>query len=994
MSRQETSNTFSDGLIKDLNPINTPDTALTDCVNGTIITYDGNEYSLQNDRGNYALENCKLPDGYIPVGTAEYGGILYIVSYSPIEKRMEIGSYPSTRVVITAKEPNPVSASGNNKISGKYSELSAQCKLNIFSDADPEKYKLYPGDGYKLSDKASSAVSRDEFFVVDENKALHDITDEIKVSNSKFIKVSWGVPGWIAVKTHIANIDNFGIGVKSVSFPTYIQSNSKMKIKFRFRIIATDPLITNSSSGLSVTYVITDGTTKYSGDKKSIPNNSSYSLGNGGKAYYIDTGNLEFAAKEDTTITITAVPYFHGIEYDNCKTTFTYKVSGKDDINSVAIGKEVWKYKTLDDRVLINFSTEGLDGYKSISDLELRYSVYSLDGTKIISRESIDWIFSGTYTDLEIPFNEKFVSENIYVIKFELLPISSNISTASALYSSSQLLITTKLLNEKYGTVTNFNNLEFGDWITEYKNYISNNNIKIEENEIGQATPTDVPEDLNNFSPSFVTTGPYEDWKSGQESNNFNTLLSKSSFKKVTSAQEITIGRAYKYSKSFKLSTDIKLLTGPLWESTIQNCEANIWCNNNPKVLLSINTNGTINSVNSNISGSCLIKSIYKPNQLTDDGVKVLSCEKSNLDDISNWTEGSIKCDLSTVKKTGDSRIGVKITSSCQTTSTEIINSNTDLDLRAVTTLASKLKTYDTMFLELITSWTEEKTPNIWGAWLNYKNIPNRPNNINSHDNRDSKYLYFMAFPVSPSYDKIQVIQIGDKSTDKDTAKNVFKDTLNKFSKLTCYDDEISGGFIELSKIDTKTNSMSEISCNGKIRLKSAKYLDWNILEESGRGGLINFIQNKFKSENINYNLLKSVKNWAELSSIDLAPITKSFEINNPELQRKLEEFLARDEEIVGERNRLIEAQWQDSCNPIYTIYSPNTVVYSKKDDVTVDYNISRILDLLNKKKPTTETKALYHIVYWRNGKDEDYNRDFAFAYCDDQSNLILNTNS
>ena len=65
-----------------------------------------------------------------------------------------------------------------------------------------------------------------------------------------------------------------------------------------------------------------------------------------------------------------------------------------------------------------------------------------------------------------------------------------------------------------------------------------------------------------------------------------------------------------------------------------------------------------------------------------------------------------------------------------------------------------------------------------------------------------------------------------------------------------------------------------------------------------------------------------------------------------------------------------------------------------KKDDVTVDYNISRILDLLNKKKPTTETKALYHIVYWRNGKDEDYNRDFAFAYCDDQSNLILNTSS
>ena len=197
MSRQETSNTFSDGLIKDLNPINTPDTALTDCVNGTIITYDGNEYSLQNDRGNYALENCKLPDGYIPVGTAEYGGILYIVSYDPINKRTEIGSYPSTRVVTSLSSPDPEFKKGNSNssISGKYSELSAKCKLNIFSGANPEEYKLYPGDGYKLSDKASSAVSRDEFFVVDENKALHDITDDIKVSNNEFIKVSWGVPG-------------------------------------------------------------------------------------------------------------------------------------------------------------------------------------------------------------------------------------------------------------------------------------------------------------------------------------------------------------------------------------------------------------------------------------------------------------------------------------------------------------------------------------------------------------------------------------------------------------------------------------------------------------------------------------------------------------------------------------------------------------------------------------------------------------------------------
>ena len=100
-------------------------------------------------------------------------------------------------------------------------------------------------------------------------------------------------------------------------------------------------------------------------------------------------------------------------------------------------------------------------------------------------------------------------------------------------------------------------------------------------------------------------------------------MLSKSSYKKVTSAQEITVGRAYKYQKSFKLSTDTKLLAGPLWNDALQNCEANIWCNDTIKVPLTINTNGTVGSKDSTISGLCSIKSIYKPDALTNDGVRV-----------------------------------------------------------------------------------------------------------------------------------------------------------------------------------------------------------------------------------------------------------------------------------------------------------------------------------------------------------------------------------
>lgn len=102
-TKQALSNTFSDGLNTDLHPLITPNTVLTDCINGTIMTNNGNEYNLQNDFGNYELKNAKLPVNYIPVGMKEYNGIIYIVSYNPITKRSQIGSFPSPQQQITSE---------------------------------------------------------------------------------------------------------------------------------------------------------------------------------------------------------------------------------------------------------------------------------------------------------------------------------------------------------------------------------------------------------------------------------------------------------------------------------------------------------------------------------------------------------------------------------------------------------------------------------------------------------------------------------------------------------------------------------------------------------------------------------------------------------------------------------------------------------------------------------------------------------------------------
>lgn len=110
MKKQETSNTFSDGLIMDLNPLSMPNTALSNCLNGTVLTYNGNENMLQNDMGNARVETAMLPAGYIPVGSTSFGGIIYIVSYNPTEGKCQIGSFPSPERNFFKDELNSVTA--------------------------------------------------------------------------------------------------------------------------------------------------------------------------------------------------------------------------------------------------------------------------------------------------------------------------------------------------------------------------------------------------------------------------------------------------------------------------------------------------------------------------------------------------------------------------------------------------------------------------------------------------------------------------------------------------------------------------------------------------------------------------------------------------------------------------------------------------------------------------------------------------------------------
>ncbi len=109
--KKETVNVFDGGLNKDLNPLVTPNNVLTDNLNGTFLTFNGDELSLQNDAGNTTIRvsdtepDVKLSSDFYPIGVKEYGGVLYIVSgkkgvnedgtrNSELDE-IEFGSYPS-----------------------------------------------------------------------------------------------------------------------------------------------------------------------------------------------------------------------------------------------------------------------------------------------------------------------------------------------------------------------------------------------------------------------------------------------------------------------------------------------------------------------------------------------------------------------------------------------------------------------------------------------------------------------------------------------------------------------------------------------------------------------------------------------------------------------------------------------------------------------------------------------------------------------------------
>ena len=172
-------NTFQNGLVMDFNPLTTPEGSLVNCLNGTYLTFNGNELVLQNDMGNGRVETAKLPSGYIPLGTTELGGIIYIVSYNPLNNKCQIGSFPSPERNFT-----PEDGDAKNILAFTVNDFIAEGKIKAYKvKKDITQFLIHPGDAFKVA-----GVFNEEFT----NKISDLQTDETYGNDVKDIRFHIG----------------------------------------------------------------------------------------------------------------------------------------------------------------------------------------------------------------------------------------------------------------------------------------------------------------------------------------------------------------------------------------------------------------------------------------------------------------------------------------------------------------------------------------------------------------------------------------------------------------------------------------------------------------------------------------------------------------------------------------------------------------------------------------------------------------------------------
>lgn len=475
MNRQEATNTFQEGMVMDFNPLTTPSNVVTNCLNGTLITFNGNEYVLQNDMGNGRVETAYLPEGYVPLGTAELGGIVYIVSYNPFNNKCQIGSFPSPERNITSDE---LFEDENNPVTISDEDFIEKCENEECNDTDRcisapiikkqlGDWVLHPGDKflvcgnsiknnitcishYKDGEEIKGYITF-RFATIDNSGRIIYLDDlkKYQIQNDKDVFDS-NIKEGTAKSSVSSNVDDYRriVGSDYNIFSSKIAGN--LYIIGQLEVIDYIESVTWNVSNIEDYIPETKPDTNVSDTNTVIVSNEGdrkrYSIqfnvqsvserGNklsGIKQYHssetepieiTNEGNLitytiNYIAKETDSVVAEIIPQMPFGSLCYLKQNITLNFS---DLGSNQVKNNIWQYLKLSESINLKFDIN--NGYvnKNITDVILKFTELPIEENSksynynLPSRKS----YSGLYT-VSIPFEEGIVKPNsLYKVEIEV----------------------------------------------------------------------------------------------------------------------------------------------------------------------------------------------------------------------------------------------------------------------------------------------------------------------------------------------------------------------------------------------------------------------------------------------------------------------------------------------------------------------------------------------------------------------------------------------
>lgn len=192
--RMTAPNTFTKGLVMDFNPTVTKSDCLVNALNATLLTFNGNEMQLQQDMGNGRVETAFLPEGYVPVGACEFGDIIYIVSYNPLENKSQIGCFPSPERNITSDEITDLK---QTLTASDFQELKDSIPTGVVKSMSVKKIvygnkNMNPGDKFIIYEEAASdnsVLNVNKDTLSDYGNILHNHNEWPKLLKLKVVSI-------------------------------------------------------------------------------------------------------------------------------------------------------------------------------------------------------------------------------------------------------------------------------------------------------------------------------------------------------------------------------------------------------------------------------------------------------------------------------------------------------------------------------------------------------------------------------------------------------------------------------------------------------------------------------------------------------------------------------------------------------------------------------------------------------------------------------------